>query len=106
MEFRIRMRDERYQWEAQYWWAFSCLVLAGRRTARDFHSQLLQRSAGKYPTPQEVEEGVDEALGNLAGVLNSALSEEGVVPRTGGWERHLLALNDTPEKAEGTAAED
>jgi hypothetical protein len=61
------------QREAQYWWAFTCLVLAGRRSAADFSGEFLRRSSGLYPTPQQVEKFVDEAISHLADVLNAGL---------------------------------
>jgi hypothetical protein len=65
--------EERNQWEAQYWWAFTCLVLAGRRSAADFNGEFLRRGFGSYPTPQQVESIVDEAISHLADVLNEGL---------------------------------
>ncbi len=92
---------ERYQWEAQYWWAFSCLVLAGRRNAADFHAELLRRNSESYPAPQEVENTMDEAVTHLAEVLNAALVERQSDPFVGnGWERHLFLLSTRPETAE------
>jgi hypothetical protein len=90
--------SEKYQLEAQYWWAFSCLVLAGRRGPAEFHEELLRRTSCTLPEKEEVEEIMEEALGYLAEVLNSGLSE--TVPQTlsmTGWKRHLLALSSRPE---------
>jgi hypothetical protein len=90
--------EERNQLEAQYWWAFSCLVLAGRRGPAEFHAELMRRTACSFPTPKEVEEVVDEAVGYLGDVLNAGLYRE--VPRKlsiTGWKRHLLALATHPE---------
>jgi|SRR5215469_11116138 len=90
--------EEKFVWEAQYWWAFSCLVLAGRRNAADFHGELLRRGADSYPTPEQVESIVDEAVTFLAKVLNVALSERQSHPvAASGWEKHLLALSTGPE---------
>ena len=95
-----KQMEEKAQWEAQYWWAFSCLVLAGRRTAADFHSELLRRSSGMYPTPEQVEAIVDEAIGHLGDVFNAALADQ-VRKEQGenGWKRHVLALTMKPESA-------
>jgi len=93
--------EEKRQLEAEYWWAFSCLVLAGRRGPADFHEQLLRRTCCTFPTAQEVEEIVDEAICYLGEVLNSGLSQD--VPRglsMTGWKRHLLALASPQEKHE------
>lgn len=93
--------EERYHLEAQYWWAFSCLVLAGRRGPADFHEELLKRTSCTLPTPKEVEDVVDEAVCHLAEVLNSGLAQ--AVPQRlsiTGWKRHLLALATPPERVE------
>jgi hypothetical protein len=90
--------EERDHFEAQYWWAFSCLVLAGRRGPSEFHAELMRRTACSFPTPEEVEATVDEAVGYLSDVLNAGLYDE--VPKklfTSGWKRHLLALATLPE---------
>jgi hypothetical protein len=87
--------------EAQYWWAFSCLALAGRRGPADFHDQLLRRTCCTFPTQQEVEAIVNEAVCYLSEVLNSGLSQ--TVPQRlsmTGWKRHLLALASPPERRE------
>jgi hypothetical protein len=95
--------EQRNLWEAQYWWAFSCLVLAGRRTAQDFHAELVKRSSGTYPDPQNVEAVLDEALTHLSDVLNLAL-----VPKApketqlSGWRRHVVALCTRPEREKAT----
>lgn len=93
--------EEKEQLEAQYWWAFSCLVLAGRRGSADFHDELLRRTACSFPTAKEVEGILDEAVCHLGEVLNSGLSEN--VPQRlslSGWKRHLLALSSPPERYE------
>lgn len=98
--------EEKHEWEAQYWWAFSCLVLAGRRNAVDFHAELIRRSTGSYPTAEQVETIVDEALSHVAYVFNSALvgqtSREG---SASGWRKHVLALAMNPEDAKTEAAD-
>ena len=104
MELRIA---ERYQWETQYWWAFSCLALAGQRNAADFHAELLRRSSDSYPTPQQVESIVDEAVIHLAEVLNAALAQRQSPPiAASGWDRHLLALSTRPESAMDATTKD
>ena len=93
--------DEKYQLEAQYWWAFSCLVLAGRRGPADFHEELLRRTSCSLPTSKEVEETVDEAVCYLSDVLNSGLAQR--VPQRlsmTGWKRHLLALATPQDRIE------
>jgi hypothetical protein len=92
--------EERDHLEAQFWWAFSCLALAGRRGPAEFHTELMRRTACSFPTPEEVEAVVDEAVGYLGDVLNAGLYRE--VPKTlsmTGWKRHLLALATHPEDA-------
>jgi hypothetical protein len=90
--------EERDHLEAQYWWAFSCLVLAGRRGPVEFHAELMRRTACSFPTPEEVEATVDEAVGYLSDVLNASLySQVPKKPFTSGWKRHLLALATLPE---------
>jgi hypothetical protein len=92
--------EERDQLEAQYWWAFSCLVLAGRRGPAEFHEELMRRTACSFPTAEEVEALVDEAVGYLGDVLNAGLYRD--IPKTlsmTGWKRHLLALATRPEHA-------
>jgi hypothetical protein len=104
MEHRL---EEKCVWEAQYWWAFSCLVLAGRRNATDFHAELLQRSSDSYPAPQQVENIVEEALMHLAEVLNAALAERQSRPiAASGWDKHLLALSTRPESAVNATTEE
>lgn len=90
--------EERDHLEAQFWWAFSCLALAGRRGPTEFHTELMRRTACTFPTPEEVEAVVDEAVGYLSDVLNAGLYRE--VPKkvfTSGWRRHLLAFTSGPE---------
>jgi len=101
------MEGERDHLEAQFWWAFSCLILAGRRTAEEFHAELLRRTAGLLPTAKEVEQIVDEAVVHLGDVLNSGLYSR--VPKhlaATGWKRHVLALTMRPEEAKSRAAEE
>lgn len=92
--------EDRNHLEAQFWWAFSCLALAGRRGPAEFHMELMRRTACSFPTPEEVEGVVDEAVSYLSDVLNAGLYDE--VPKTlsmTGWKRHLLALATRPEDA-------
>ncbi len=92
--------EERDHLEAQYWWAFSCLALAGRRGPAEFHAELMRRTACCFPTPEEVEGMVNEAVGYLGDVLNAGLYRE--VPKKlsmTGWKRHVLALATPPGKA-------
>jgi hypothetical protein len=92
--------EGKYQWEAQYWWAFSCLALAGRRSPFDFHAELLRRSAGHYPTPEQVEGVVDEAISHIADVFNAALvGQPSPNQSMSGWRKHVLALTMTPDSA-------
>lgn len=99
--------QERFLWEAQYWWAFSCLALAGRRKAADFHRELMQRNAGVYPTQEQADSLVDEALTFIAEVLNSAVAEQQANPvPASGWERHLLALSTKPQDSGKAAQQD
>jgi hypothetical protein len=87
--------------EAQFWWAFSCLALAGCRNAEHFHAELLRRSSGSYPEVEEVEAIVREACCHLAAVLNRALEGDARAQRAmNGWERHLLALSMRPGEME------
>ncbi|HUJ29820.1 MAG TPA: hypothetical protein VLY23_00965 [Candidatus Acidoferrum sp.] len=92
--------------EAQYWWAFSCLALAGQRTAAEFHVELLHRTAGKFPTAEEVEAILDEAVANLGDVLNAGLHSQASRPAVTGWKKHLLALSMRPEEAKRSASDD
>lgn len=98
--------EGKYQWEAQYWWAFSCLALVGRRSPGDFHNELLRRSTGNYPTTDQVESIVDEAMSHLADVFNAALMGRlSPAQSTSGWRRHVLALAMTPESAKTEATD-
>jgi hypothetical protein len=93
-------RAQRNLLEAQYWWAFSCLVLVGHRTAQDFHAELVKRSSGTYPDPQQVETALEEAITHLSDVLNLALvSKTQNANQLSGWRRHVLALCLRPERA-------
>jgi len=83
--------------EAQFWWAFSCLAVAGRRNEEDFHVEVVRRNSEFYPDAVEVDLIVQEACCHLALVLNRA--KTGAVtarPVLSGWERHLLALSTRP----------
>jgi hypothetical protein len=83
--------------EAQFYWAFACLVLAGRRGPDEFHAEMMRRSCGAYPDAAEVESTVEEALRHLPTVLNQALTSKHRAPRPlTGWERHVLALSGRP----------
>jgi hypothetical protein len=83
--------------EAQFWWAFSCLAVAGRRNEADFHEEVVRRYAGFHPDAGEVSSIVQEACCHLALVLNRAKSGEATARRElSGWERHLLALSTRP----------
>jgi hypothetical protein len=76
--------------EAQFWWAFSCLAVAGRRNEQDFHEAVVRRHQGFYPDAVEVDSIVKEACCHLALVLNHAKSGRAVARRElSGWERHL-----------------
>ncbi len=76
--------------EAQFWWAFSCLAVAGQRNEQDFHEEVLRRQEGLYPHAAEVDAIVKEACCHLALVLNRAKSGKAVARRElSGWERHL-----------------
>ncbi len=76
--------------EAQFWWAFSCLAVAGQRNENDFHEEVLRRQEGLYPHTAEVDSIVKEACCHLALVLNRAKSGEITARRKlSGWERHL-----------------
>jgi hypothetical protein len=89
--------EDRYLLEAQFYWAFSCLVLAGRRGPDDFHAELMRRSGGSYPNAAEVESIVEEALCLLPVVVNQAIAKKALVGRPlSGWERHVLALSGRP----------
>jgi len=83
--------------EAQFWWAFSCLAVAGRRNEEDFHVEVVRRYAGFHPDAAEVDSIVQEACCHLALVLNRAKAGEATARRElSGWERHLLALSTRP----------
>ena len=80
--------------EAQFWWAFSCLAVAGYRNEEDFHAEVVRRNAEFYPDAVEVDSIVQEACCHLALVLNRAKSGKAAARRErNGWERHLLALS-------------
>jgi hypothetical protein len=90
--------ENRDQLEAQFWWAFSCLALTGRRQAEELYAELLRRRAGSYPTTEEVNSIVDEACCYLSVILNSTLINKGPDQSSlSGWERHLLALAKRPD---------
>jgi hypothetical protein len=93
--------EDQQKLEAQYWWAFSCLVLAGRRGPAEFHDELLRRTSCSFPTSEEVAKIMDEAICYLSDVLNSGLHQK-VPPKLSmtGWRRHLLALATPPERQE------
>jgi hypothetical protein len=83
--------------EAQFWWAFSCLAVAGHRNEKDFHAETVRRNSQIYPDAVEVDSIVEEACCHLALVLNRARSGEAAAGRElSGWERHLLALSMRP----------
>lgn len=83
--------------EAQFWWAFSCLAVAGHRNENDFGAETMRRNTGLYPDGAEVDLIVREACCHLALVLNRADSGEATARRElNGWERHLLALSGRP----------
>jgi len=94
--------EDRNQLEAQYWWAFACLALAGGRESGEFHEELVRRQAGEYPSPQEVDQIVNEASCQLSIVLNASLSDpaQREKRRVNGWQRHLLALATKTEQVE------
>jgi hypothetical protein len=80
--------------EAQFWWAFSCLAVAGQRSEKDFRVAVLRRKAELYPGAGEVDLIVAEASCHLALILNRADPGEHASRRLlNGWERHLLALS-------------
>ena len=83
--------------EAQFWWAFSCLAVAGRRNEEDFQRAVMRRHSGFHPDSAEVNSIMQEACCHLALVLNRAKSGQAAVHRElSGWERHLLALSVRP----------
>jgi hypothetical protein len=89
--------EDRNLLEAQFYWAFTCLVLAGRRGPEEFHAELTRRSGGSYPGPAEVGSIVEEALCHLPAVVNQALAKKcGARRPLSGWERHVLALSGRP----------
>ena len=80
--------------EAQFWWAFSCLAVAGRRNEEDFRAEVVGRTAEFYPDPVEVSSIVKEACCQLTSVLNRARTGNITTRRAlSGWERHALALS-------------
>ena len=90
------MEDENLL-EAQFWWAFSCLAVAGRRDEADFYAEVSRRNSGGRPDAAEVDSIVQEACGHLASVLNRAETGDVSAPRSlSGWERHILALSRKP----------
>jgi len=83
--------------EGQFWWAFSCLAVAGFRNEKDFHAETVRRNSELYPDTAEVDLIVREACRHLPLVLNRAESGEATARREmNGWERHLLALSMRP----------
>jgi hypothetical protein len=83
--------------EAQFWWAFSCLAVVGRRDQVDFHAEVLRRNLGGCPDAAEVDSIVQEACGHLPSVLNRVETGDVSAPRLlSGWERHILALSTKP----------
>jgi hypothetical protein len=83
--------------EAQFWWAFSCLAVAGRRNEEDFHAEVVRRYAGFHPDVAEVDSIMQEACRHLAPVLNRAKTGDATPRRAlNGWERHLLVLSTRP----------
>ena len=83
--------------EAQFWWAFSCLAVAGRRNEEDFRTEVVRRNSDLYPDAVEVNSIIQEACCHLASVLNRAESGNATERRVlSGWDRHLLALYGQP----------
>jgi hypothetical protein len=83
--------------EAQFWWAFSCLAVAGRRNEEDFRAEVVRRYSEFRPDPVEVDSIVQEACCHLALVLNRAKTGESTARRElSGWERHILTLSTRP----------
>ena len=83
--------------EAQFWWAFACLAVAGRRNEEDFLVEVVRRNSGFYPDAVEVDTIVQEPCGGLALVLNRAKTGGATARRAlSGWERHLVALSTRP----------
>jgi hypothetical protein len=64
--------QDKYLLEAQSWWAFSCLAVAGLRNEEDFHAEVLRRNSGFYPDAVEVDSIVQEACCQLVLVLSRA----------------------------------
>jgi hypothetical protein len=64
------------QLEAQFWWAFACLTLAGRRSAEQFDEETSRRLGGSFASESEVNSIMDEAFQHLADVLNSSLASK------------------------------
>jgi hypothetical protein len=80
--------------EAQFWWAFSCLAVSGRRNEEDFRAQLMRRDAGLYPDAAEANSIIQEACRHLPSVLNRAKTNDATPRRAlSGWDRHLLAVS-------------
>lgn len=83
--------------EAQFWWAFSCLAVAGLRNEENFHAEVVRRYSDTFPSEEEVDAIVKEACCHLATVLNRAKSGDTKPKREpNGWERHLIALSMRP----------
>jgi hypothetical protein len=83
--------------EARFWWAFSCLAVAGRRSEEDFRAEVARRSAGFYPDAVGVDSILREACCDLALVPNPTEASDATGQRKlSGWERHLLALSARP----------
>jgi len=83
--------------EAQFWWAFSCLAVAGRRNEEDFHAEVVRRNSEHYPDAAAVNSIVQEACSHLAPVLNRAETGNATPRRVlSGWDRHILALSQQP----------
>lgn len=107
MGFGNRSKEQAER-ESQFWWAFSCLVLAGRRGAVEFHTETLRRGSGSYATEDEAEKIVDEAVSHLADVFNAALGSRTTNNGGGesGWKRHVLALTMRPDGAQNSAVDE
>jgi len=74
--------------EAQFWWAFTCLTLAGRRNADQFNQETMRRIAGSFATESEVNSILDEAYQHLASVLNMTLASPEQSGRSVGKSDH------------------
>jgi hypothetical protein len=84
--------------EAQFWWAFSCLAVAGHRHEEDFHEEVIRRNSGLYPDAAEVNSIVREACCYLPSILNRGKNNDAATRRVlSGWDRHVLALS-TPQE--------